>query len=73
MWWPVLLLIILFALSPLMAVFLIGLFYPFDYVNESYSSLAALPWVLLITGPIGSILAVLWVVYGVVRFLWWAV
>lgn len=69
MWWIMgVLVIVLLSLSPVIPILTLGLLGLADGLNESNSSIAALPWMLFITIPAGAASMLVWIVIGIVAF-----
>lgn len=69
MWWITgALVIVLLSLSPVIPILTLGLLGLADNLNESNSSIAALPWMLFVTLPAGALSMVVWIVIGIVAF-----
>lgn len=72
MWWLIVFVLILIAaFSPIIPIAVVDLLLGGDTdMNESNSTIAALPWLLFFTVPIGAVLELLWIVRGVVYLAW---
>ena len=64
MWFLVAFLIAVAAFSPVIPLYVAEYFHKLDYVNESNSVIATLPWLLFVTVPIGAVALLGWIVYG---------
>lgn len=66
-WFLSFLAILVFAVAPILPLLTLELLGLADGLNEGNSTIATLPWMLLITLPIGLLALIVWVIAGVAK------